>query len=792
MESPAPRISAKSDHMSYLRTAWRTIKSNKGFTAINIIGLTIGLCTCMAIYTITSYEFSFDTFHPDADRIYRVGDKIREHDKETYGQGVVPPTAAALRREIPGIEAAARYYMYPVGDTNAIITDGDYFTIFPYHWLAGNPATALTEPFSVVLTETQARKYFRQPPYIGRQVTYKDSLRVHVTGIVEDWGPNTDLPYTDLISLASIRSSRFLSRRFHPDSWTIFPLANPWTRTFIKLSPRTDPKQIATALPTFVNRHLTLDPWLHFLHFGMFLQPLNDIHFNAAVGSDPGSHRAHRTVLYGLLGAAVFILLLAIVNFINGSTAQSFRRARETGIRRFLGSSRWQLMRQFFTETALTTLLAALLSALLVIPVIRLFSTWLPDNLHPLDGHVLLFLLAITVLTTLLAGIYPARVLSQPALKTFHSTVRKTLIVFQFTISLSFIIGAIIFNKQLHFMLDTDPGFARNSIVTIDAPGAGSAQLQPFAAKALQVPGIEDYTSQGHAPAGDHGIEQDIHLENQKNNETMAQLQAADNNFVPFYNIRLLSGRNIQGNDSMTEVLINDTYRRELGFKTPDAALGHFLTWNNGTWPIVGVIADFHAGSFHDPIYPLVVAHLPNLRHSLAFRLAPGANTAATLQQLAAAWHTVFPNDSFKYRFLDDAIARLYTDEKRLSWLIYAATALAILISCMGLLGLILYVVERKKKEISIRKVLGAGVADIVLLLNKEFAVLIAIALAIATPIAAYGMHRWLQDYAYRTSISWWVFALAGLAALAIASLTISYRVIRAARINPVENLHTI
>lgn len=272
----------------------------------------------------------------------------------------------------------------------------------------------------------------------------------------------------------------------------------------------------------------------------------------------------------------------------------------------------------------------------------------------------------------------------------------------------------------------------------------------------------------------------------------MVFLQAADNNFLPFYRIPLLAGRNLQGNDSMREVVINDTYRQALGFKTPDAAIGNLVTWQDQSLPIVGVIADFHSGSFHDPIYPLVISHLPYLRRSFAFRFTPGADIAATLKQLAATWKNIFPGKTFEYHFLDETIARLYAAERQFSWLIYTATALAIFISCMGLLGLILFIVERKKKEISIRKVLGAGVADIVLLLNKEFAVLIVIALLIATPIAAYSMNRWLQNYAYRTAISWWVFLLAGLAALAIASLTISYRVIRAARANPVDNLHTI
>jgi putative ABC transport system permease protein len=556
----------------------------------------------------------------------------------------------------------------------------------------------------------------------------------------------------------------------------------------IKLSPQTTAAHITTQLPSFVDRHLVLDSMLHLLHFAIVLQPLSDIHFNTAYAHD-GTRKANLPVLYGLMGAAGFILLLAIVNFINLSTAQALRRSRETGIRRILGSSRWQLTVQFLTETALITLLAATLSILLVYPILRLFHTWLPEELHPFDGPALLFLLCLTAVTTLLAGIYPARLLSTNVLSTRRYTVRKALIVFQFTISLVFIIGSLVFSKQLHYMLNTDPGFARSAIITSIDYNASSARLDLLARRTRQIPGIRDLTIEGHAPASDAIIEIPVRFENAKDKDELVSLQAADDNFIPFYHIPLLAGRNLVKDDSAREVIINNTYRQHLGFKKPADALGHVLSWTGQSYSIVGVIADFHAGSFRDPVYPLLIAPLPNLRHSIAFRLTAGANTAATLKQLADAWQTIFPGDPFDYHFLDASIARLYENEIRFSWLVHAVTILAIAISCMGLLGLILFIAERKKKEISIRKVLGAGIADIIWLLNKEFAGLIGIALLIATPIAGYGVHRWLENYAYQTTVSWWVFVLAGFAALAITALTISYRVIRAARANPVDNL---
>jgi putative ABC transport system permease protein len=335
--------------MSYLRTAWRSLKDHKNTTIIHIIGLTVGICACLTIYTITNYELSFDTFHPDKDRIYRLGARIREHADDFYGEDVPPPTAAALRHEVAGVEAAAHYYIFHTKDTNAILTDKNYFDIFPYHWLAGNAATALNTPFSVVLTESRARRYFgagNPTQFIGREITYHDSLTARVTGIVKDWPGNTDFPYTDLISLASINSSSTLSRSFHPDSWDIPPHGNPWTWTLIKLSPHTNPRKIMAQLPAFVTRHLSQDSLLQLLHFALVLQRLDDIHFDTAYGHD-GIRKANLPVLYGLLGAAGFILLLAIVNFINLSTAQSLRRARESNIRRILGSSRTRLARNF-------------------------------------------------------------------------------------------------------------------------------------------------------------------------------------------------------------------------------------------------------------------------------------------------------------------------------------------------------------------------------------------------------------------------------------------------------------
>ena len=785
----------------HLRFAWRTLAHNKGVTAIHTLGLAAGICACICIYSITSYELSFDTFHPDAGRIYRMGSRITEHDAVLFDNEVAPPTANALRTEIPGLEAIARYYPYHVSIApNAILTDSAWFDIFKYRWLAGNPKTALTQPNTVVLTATRARRYFGPAPpasWLGREVIYDDSLHVHVSGIVSDWTGNTDFPYTDLISLSTIQHS-FLHNSLHPDSWQPPTAGNPWMCTFIKLAPNTTPDELTRKLIPFVKRHLDTDPLLRLLHFSLVLQPLTDIHFNPAYSHDD-IRKAHLPILYGLMATALFILLLAIVNFINLSTAQAQRRAKEIDMRRILGSSRAQLIDRFLTETSLITLLAAIIAIFSARPVLAAFYAWLPPDLqfHPLDLSVLLFVLFLTAATTLLSGIYPARLLSAPTLVKNY-TLRKGLIVFQFSISLIFIIGSIVVGRQLHFMLNADLGFTRNAILTVTDFDATQEKLRLFAQQARQIPGISDLTLQGHAPAGRTMIEIPVRLENFKEKELMVSLQAGDRQFLPFYHIPTLAGHYEPINDSSREIAINDTYRRDLGFPTPASALGHFLTWNDGQQhPIVAVIADFHTNSFHDPIYPLLIGQLPNLQHSLALQLSgeDAAGPARTrpaairpaLTRLDAAWHSIFPDKPFPYTFLDESIASLYQSDIQQSWLVHAATAITIFISCMGLLGLILFVVERRKKEIGIRKVLGAGVTDIVVLLNKEFVQLIAIALLIAAPIAGFGAHRWLQGFAYRTAISWWIFLLAGGSAMLIAALTIAVSVIRAALANPAD-----
>jgi putative ABC transport system permease protein len=811
---------------TYLLPAWRSLTRNKIYALINLSGLAIGICACIIIYIVASYEFSFDDFHPAGNRIYRLGARVQENSGnnfagEFYGEDIPPPALAACRQEIPGIEAIAGFYPYysdvtipaPAGavtkghtitSDQTIITDTAYFSIFPYDWLAGNPTSALLNPFSVVLTTTQAAKYFgTHPPaaYLGRELIYNDSLHVHVTGILSDWTRPTDFPYTDFLSATTIPIS-LLKKDHQTDSWRFSP-GNHWIRTVARLAENVTPQQLASSLAALTTRHTGTDSFLRIIRFTLVAQPLSDVHFNSAYDHD-GIRKANRPALYGLIATALFILLIVIVNVINLSTAQAIQRAKEIAVHKILGSGKIRIRIRFLLETATLTFLAAAIGWLLVHPALAALQDYLPDTLphNLLSPATVLFTLAVVILTTLLAGWYPAGILASmppmidgqnPGSRSAmgKSLIRRALIVFQFTISLFFIIASLVTSRQIRYMLDTNPGFNTDAIITL--PTDEPARTRALATELRRLPAITSLTLQGHAPMGSAIIEMPVKYEDRKDKDLMVSILPADQHFIPTYHMQILAGRNLLPGDSLRECMINATYARALGFQQPDKALGKFLTLNGQPRPVVGVVADFHTTSFHQSIGPILMTHIPAMEWSIGLRLTSTAhrlgNLTATLAQICAQWKKINPDTPFEYSFLDENIAALYHQDQQLVSLINAAMLLTITIACMGLVGLILFVVEKRRKEIAVRKVLGADVLNIVALLNREIIALITIALLIASPLAWYGAQRWLQDFAYRIPMPWWLFPLAGVAAIAIASLTISTQVIRAALANPTHSL---
>jgi hypothetical protein len=809
---------------NYLLTALRNLRTTKTFSLINIIGLSIGISTALVIYLIVDFDLSFERFQSNGDRIYRVVTDIKGVGGEGMRLAAVPyPLPATARKDLTGITECTA--IWPTGlnvtpvqtdknqrtvfrDEALTYTDAHYFKLFQfYHWLAGS-GSGLDAPYHTVLTLSRAATYFpglTPAQIIGKTLVYSDSIASTVTGIVSDPPLNTDLNWNEFLSIATAPHTNYLQYA-NADDWG--NIVGTY-RCMIELSPGTQPASIDRQLAVLRKKYATDTTYVH------HLQPLADIHFNATY--DAFYHRmAHKPTLYGLMLVAAFLLLLACINFINLTTANAARRAKEIGIRKTLGSSQRQLLLQFLGETFLLTAASLALSLLLTPWLIRIFADFIPAGVHfqPLHQPKLWSFAAILLVTvTALAGFYPSWVLSrfQPvhvlknqrysaAGSTRSGLLRKSLTIFQFFIAQAFIMGTIVVGRQLHYTLAADLGFKKDAIVSFETPFVfGKPDKDRFVLldRLRSIPGIERAGTADVAPSFFFPVTDQLSFFDGKKiiSNQPVQMRRGDSNYIKIYHLQLLAGRNLHPSDSMAEFLINQTYARLLGFHKPEDAIGKTIMDGSLHIPIVGVIPDFHQESLHAPIKPLVITWAANDQLGVHIALKPqtpdGKGWKQTLAQVETAYKALYPGKDFDLTFLDDTIAKYYTAEQQLSRLLQWATGLTVLISCLGLAGLVIFTTNTKRKEIGIRKVLGASVATIVTLLSKEFVNLLLIAFGIATPLAWWSLHKWLESFAYRAPVSWWIFPLAGAAMMGFALLTMSIRTIRSARANPVTALRS-
>ncbi len=801
---------------SYFTIAFRTIKKNKVYSFINVLGLALGLCACITIYLIVHHEFSFDTFHDDKDRIYRLVVAYDQEGEKFLYNCVPAPTPIAIRNEISGIDVVTGFHYYSpkisiadgnnppkkfeAQDKQVILADPEYFNIFKYKWLAGNPAR-LHEPFSVVLSERKAHDYFSSLPLhqiLGKEIMY-DSLLVNVVGIVQDWTENSDFPMTDFISFSSIVNSHTLKNDIYLDNWGAFMNSS---QAFIKLGKGQSPEALTTQLTTLLRKYdVSSDKKDGKSTIELKLQPLTNIHFNPDYVESPSL----MSTLYVLIGLALFILILAAINFINLSTAQAVRRAKEIGIRKVLGSFRIGLVVQFLIETLTLTSSALGIALLSVNPILSLFSSFIPNGVkfNPFSTPTLAFLLGITFVTALLAGLYPAKVISSylPTLTLKGNGIqkggekwflRKGLIIFQFSISLFFITGTVVINNQLHYIRSKDKGFITKDIFTFRTKwGTPIDRTKILAEKIKQINGVNNIAIQSMPPMGFAGWISSLTFKGNEEVKTNVSIKPGDSNFIPFYDIQLLAGRNIFESDTLKELVINSSYLRTLGFMKPEEAIGQFLYFNDRPYPIVGVVENFHERSFHDPIGPCAIGNFRFPGHGIAVKLASPNNQSEILGQVEKLFKETYPDEPFYSRFIDDEIGSMHERDQKIGTLANVSMIITIFISCMGIFGLAMFTSEMKTKEIGIRKVLGASVKEIVVLLSKEFIVLIVLAILIASPVSWYVLNKWLLEFAYRVDITVWVYVISGLAALSLGLLTISFRTVASALTNPVNSLRS-
>ncbi|MEP7376977.1 MAG: ABC transporter permease [Chitinophagaceae bacterium] len=817
---------------NYFKVALRNFQRNKIFSLINIAGLAIGISASLVIYLIVQHEFNFDKFHKDGDRIYRVVSKIEFPDLTIRNSGVPVPTAKATRNEVTGLEVVTHFVEANEMKVSVLITgnqspaifrkqpkiiyaDEEYFKLFGYQWLAGSSQTALKDPFQVVLTENRAKTYFSSLPpkdILGREILYDDSIKATVSGIVKNITQTTDFVFEEFISSATIANTGLKNNW----SWEEWGSVNSNSQMFVKLKKGTQPAQIEKQLVTLRNKYRERrkegddkDDTQH------SLQTLTDIHFNPDYDAFD-QRQAHKPTLYGLLAVASFLLLLGCINFINLTTAQAAQRAKEIGIRKTMGSGKGQLVLQFLSETLLLTFLATLLSVVITPWLLKVFGDFIPPEISFASlnqPHVWFFLLGLILVVTILSGLYPAFVLTKfrpvtvlknqaynGTAQTRKAWLRKTLTVTQFVIAQFLIIATLVVSKQIHYSLNKELGYKRDAIVTFNTRWnffSNQKDNRRFALlqKLRTIPEIEKISLAGSAPASNNTSTTTMKSVNgDKKLETMVEMKYADTGYFNLYKMKLLAGKNLQQSDTTKEFIINETYAKMLGFAKPGDAVGHFIE-RNFQVPITGVIADFHTKSTHQAIKPLAFSSAANNSFTFHLALKPrgedGELWKRALAKVEKEYKALYPEDDFKYDFYDESIANFYKAEQNISRLLKWSAGLCIFISCLGLLGLVMYITNTRTKEIGVRKVLGASVTQLVALLSKDFIALVLVAFLIALPLAWWAMKNWLQDFVYRTSLSWWVFAVTGAGMILIAMLILSIRTIKSAIENPVKSLRT-
>ncbi|MBC7848412.1 MAG: ABC transporter permease [Chitinophagaceae bacterium] len=821
---------------NYFRVAFRSFRHNKLFSLINIGGLAIGISAALVIYLIVQYEFSFDKFHKDGDRIYRVVSEMKFPDLTIENSGVPAPTSQAVREEATGLDLVTHFntawelkVSVPIPGNQSpavfrkqkeiIYADKYYFEMFPYQWLAGSPKTALKDPFQVVLTESRAKTYFsalKPSEIIGREIYYDDTIKTMVAGVVKDMDKVTDFIFKEFISKATIDVTGW-KEQWGLEEWGSITSAS---QMFVKLSKGASTSKIEQQLVSIREKYRSKDKEKGFTKkddMKHMLQPITDIHFNNKY--DAFSRRqAHLPTLYGLLAVAAFLLLLGCINFINLTTAQSSQRAKEIGIRKTMGSGKGQLIFQFLSETFLLTFLATLVSVALTPLLLNIFKDFIPEGISFTSlnqPHVWVFLLVLLLIVSALAGFYPALVLTKfkpvTVLKNQAYTgsaqsrkawLRKTLTVTQFVIAQFLIIATLVVSKQINYSLNKDLGYKREAIVTVNTPRnffSKEVDNRRFVLleKLKAIPGIEKVSLAGSSPASSNTHTNTMKYEKADKSimETMVEVKYADTGYFNLYGMKLVAGRNVEASDTTREYVINESLAKMIGHQNSADAVGEFLGEEKRKFLVVGVISDFHTKSTHEPIKPLLYSAASDQSFTLHLALKPKVGNSdswkETLAMVEKEYKTIYPEEDFKFNFYDESISAFYKTEQNITRLLKWSSGLCIFISCLGLLGLAIYVTNTRTKEIGVRKVLGASVVQIVSLLSKDFIALVMIAFVIVLPLAWWAMHNWLQDFVYRTALSWWIFGATGFGMVLIAMLILSVRTIRAATENPVRSLRS-
>lgn len=803
---------------NYITVALRNLSRHKIFSFINIMGLAIGLACCITIFLFVQDELRYDTFHSKADRIYRLNNNRIRDNREDFTAMTPPALGPTLVKDYPEVQKAVRFF-----DMNSplvvyenkkffepgfLLADSSALEIFTLPLLKGNPQTALKEPYSLIITESTAKKYFGKEEPMGKTLIVSGDLKFTVTGVMKDLPEHTHLTINCLGNFNLLKD--FIPQE-RLSNWV-------WHQffTYILVQENYDIDQLKAKLPAFINTYTAEETARSGTRYNFAFQPLKDVHLHSSHLEFDNAQRGDIQYVYAFSAIALFALLIACFNFMNLSTARSAHRAKEVGLRKVVGANRKQLISQFIGESILLVSIAMVMAFILVyvtLPIFNEFSGKQLDLLPMLNVFSILGLLALVLVVGLLAGSYPAFFLSafQPV-KVLKGelrsrlggySLRQTLVVIQFVISTILIIGTAIIFRQLNYLQNTNLGFSKEQLISLPIRNADMRRnFEGIKSELLQNPGITAaascYGLPGSIFAGDA-----VTIPGSTKDITSVNMFLVDYDYIPTLGMKMAAGRNFSksfGTDAENGFIINETAVKDFGWNTPENALGKDIHWNK--WnvedasvsdslkrgKVIGVVKDFHYKSLHQKIEPLVLHIYPSAFEDIVVKIRPD-QIKATLQFLENKWTRLDANWPFEYTFMDEQFAQKYESEQVFSKVFITFTLLSIFIACLGLFGLASFTAGQRSKEIGIRKVLGASVPGIVFLLSKDFLKLVLLSLVIAVPLAWYAMSSWLEDFAYRIDLDWWVFALAGALALLIALLTVSFQSIKAAISNPVKSL---
>ncbi|PWT95228.1 MAG: macrolide ABC transporter permease [Bacteroidetes bacterium] len=812
---------------NYLKIAWRNLMKSKTFSFINIFGLSTGLACCLLIAIYLFHETSYDSYHKNIDRLYQLGTTFVKDGKEDRTPNTPAPMAQAMKNEFPEINEACRIMSLfsedktllqykPDGgeprsfyETNGYMADNTLFSVLSFNFVEGNPKNALTEPNTLVVNQEIAHKFFGNESAINKVIHMNSNTNgehdFKITGVFKPSSKPSQLQARFFVSVGGGDIEGFLKEQTDMASNNMF-------YTFFELKPGASARNLEAKFPAFVDKYIGKDLKAMGFYKKQFLIPVRDMHLRAGMPNDI-TPVGSVVYLYILASIAVFTLIIACINFMNLSTARSSKRSAEVGVRKVLGAEKKWLVTQFLGESVLLSSIAFLIAIVLTLLLLPAFSQVSGKHLtldFAKQWFIILGFFVLSLIAGIIAGIYPAFYLSsfQPVrvLKGRYSNslsavaLRKGLVVFQFIISVILIVASVVISNQMKYMRSTDLGFARDQQIVIPLRSNNAKNIYTALKTAIKKnPLAKEVGASMSYPGIINPSDMGVHTEGKTADDSkLIHTNWVDPSFLQTLDVKLLAGRLFSEQfpgDTAQRIVINEQAVKELSLGSPQKAVGSrlYFDWRGKSYTlfIVGVVKDFHFQDLHVNIAPFgfFLNNATNYNYMIAHTSAK--DLASVLSYISTSWKSLNPNEPFEYSFLDDDFQKNYEGEDRLAGIVGYFTAIAILISCLGLFGLATFSAEQRTKEIGVRKVLGASIPGIVSLLSKDFLKLVAVSILIASPVAWFVMNKWLQDFAYRTRISWTVFVITTIVALLIAMVTISFQAIRAALMNPVKSLRT-